>query len=81
MLYSCVFCGREKKAPDSEVQGAGLFLGTVTRPFPLASSASLLALREKDERRGAIRGTNNKKIKKSLRRLQANNVLIAFSGP
>lgn len=51
ILYSCVFCEQEKKAPDSGVQVAGLSLETATRPFPLASSASWLALREKDKHR------------------------------
>lgn len=54
ILYSCVFCEQEKKAPDSGVQVAGLSLETATRPFPLASSASWLALREKDKHRGQL---------------------------
>lgn len=53
MLYFCVFCRQEKRAPDLGVQVAGLFLETVTRPFPLASSAFLLALRE-DGHRGQL---------------------------
>jgi len=56
-----VFGRREKKAPNSGVQVAGLFLETVTRPFPLASSASLLALREKEEHREQLEAQTIKK--------------------
>lgn len=65
ILYSCVFCGQEKKAPDSGVQVAGLFLETAARPFPLASSASLLALREKNEHMGQLEAQTIKKTHQS----------------
>lgn len=46
ILCSFAFFWREKMAPGSGVQAEGLSLETGARPFPRASSASLLALRE-----------------------------------
>lgn len=54
-----MFFGQEKAAPDSEVQVVSLSLEIATRPFPLASSVSLLALRQKDEYRRHAQGADN----------------------
>lgn len=47
-----MFWGQEKEGPDSKVLLADLFLEKATWPFPLASSASWLFLKE-------ARRTNN----------------------